>query len=88
MTKRERAKAKRGTKMHDAIDRLSEIKDEFAELLREVKDILRGTPEEERAKSYWLAHIRCALDNEHTYLGGSMVTMQDTIDALGAQSER
>lgn len=68
--------------MSEAIDRLNEIKDEIAELIAEARVLLRGTPEAHRAEAYWLAHIRCALDSDHGYLGGSMVTMQDTIDAL------
>ena len=42
----------------------------------------QGAGEGDVAKSYWLAHIVTALDKDHGYLGGSMGTMQDTIDAL------
>jgi hypothetical protein len=49
--------------------------------------ILRGTPEEERARAYWWAHIRCALDDEHEFLGRSMFTMRDTIEALEGEEE-
>jgi hypothetical protein len=67
------------------IDRLEEIRDEIKELLDEATGILRrgGGITYERARSYWLAHIRTALDKDHDYLGGSMVTMQNTIDELG-----
>lgn len=68
-------------------DRLEEIKAEFLELLEEATGLLRGTGEEERAKAYWLAHIRCALDDDHGYLGGSMCTMQDTIAALKGEED-
>jgi hypothetical protein len=67
---------------HERAERLAEIKDEMLELLREAARLTRDTPEEDRARSYWLAHIRIALDDEHSYLGGSMCTMQETIEAL------
>ena len=63
-------------------ERLGEIKEEIKELVREAVDLIRDTNEYERAKGYWYAHIVCALDDDHMYLGGSMVTMQRTIDAL------
>ena len=72
------------------LERLAEIKDEIEELLDEARGIIRSGDEGayERALVYWLAHIRTALDNDHEYLGGSMVTMQDTIDELsGADDE-
>ncbi len=68
-------------------ERLHEIKDEMLTLLEEANQILRGTHEEDRAKGYWYAHIRCALDGEHMFIGGSMVTMQDSIDALDDPEE-
>lgn len=64
------------------IERLVEIKEEMLELLSECHQLTRGTSEEDRARSYWLAHIRCALDDEHQFLGGSVITMQDTINGL------
>ena len=63
-------------------DRLSEIKDEVKDLIIEAISIVRQTDEYDRAKGYWYAHIRGALDSDHSYLGGSMVTLQDTIDSL------
>ena len=36
----------------------------------------------QRAKAYWLAHVTMALTRDHDYLGGSMVTMQDTLTEL------
>lgn len=33
----------------------------------------------ERARSYWIPHIIMALTNDHEWLGGSMVTMEETI---------
>lgn len=67
---------------HDRIERLLEIKEELADLVQEAETLLRGTEEHARARAYWLAHIRCALDDDHSYLGGSVSTMQDSIDTL------
>jgi hypothetical protein len=69
---------------HDLV-RLMEIKEQMLALLRETEFLLDGSSEWNRAKGYWLPHIRTALDNDHSYLGGSMFTMQDTIDALGKE---
>lgn len=66
----------------EKVARLHEIHEEMMNLLDEARRLVAGTPEEERAKGYWLAHIRCALDNDHHFLGGSMLTMKDTIDSL------
>lgn len=69
----------------ETIYRLEEIKDEMLGLLGEAEGLIRDEAkgmEYERARSYWLAHIETALTNDHGYLGGSMVTMQDTIQEL------
>jgi hypothetical protein len=72
----------------DKVDRLTEIKQEMLDLWHEAKNLMRGTGiEQERAKAYWLAQIRMALDNESSYLGRCIVTMQDAIDALDSLAE-
>jgi len=71
----------------ERVERLIEIKEEMLELLRETTQLTRGTTEEDRARSYWQAHLRMALDDEHGYLGGSMCTLQDTINALDGEEE-
>ena len=71
--------------MQDEIERFQEIKDEIRELLHEASRIVRDTSEEDRAKGYWQAHIMTALDDRHEYLGRSMCTMQQSIDALAEQ---
>ena len=63
-------------------DRLQEIKNEISELLFEAKQLLPKGIVGDRAKSYWLPHMQMALDNSHDYLGGSMCTMQETIDEM------
>ena len=35
-----------------------------------------------RAQSYWIPHIYMAVDNEHQWMGGSMVTGMDTVEEL------
>jgi len=67
----------------DEIERLNEIKEEIKGLVSEVQDMIsdEGTIFQ-RAKSYWIAHILTSLDKDHMYMGGSMVTMEDTINEL------
>ncbi len=36
----------------------------------------------DRAKAYWIPHIKTALSNDTEYLGKSMVTMEDTISEI------
>ena len=70
----------------DDAGRLSEIKDEIKELMDEAKSIVEHSGNNTawaRAKSYWYAHIVMALDDDHMFMGGSMTSMQDTIDELG-----
>ena len=71
----------------EELERLAEIKDEIKELIGEAVEMTDGTSEEARARSYWYAHIVGALDSDHGYLGGSMMTMQDSIDALEEERE-
>lgn len=66
----------------NAADRLQEIHDEIRDLLEEATELVRDTPEWERARGYWVAHIARALDDDHGYIGGTGATMQGTIDDL------
>jgi hypothetical protein len=75
------------TSAFEKIDRLLGIQEEMKKLLREAEQLLRGTAEENRARGNWMAHIRRALDDDHGFLGGSMLTMQDTIEALDEAHE-
>jgi hypothetical protein len=73
----------------DDVERMEEIKEEIKELLDESRFILKNADNRmtyERASSYWLAHIVTSLDNDHDYLGGSMCTLQDSIDELKEES--
>ena len=70
----------------DAIEQLLNIKDKMKELVEEAKHIIRNADDDrgiyERARRQWAAHIEGALDKENDWKGGSMHTMQDTIDEL------
>jgi hypothetical protein len=68
-------------------ERLIEIKEQMLELLDEAKDLLPEGMAKERARCYWYAHIKTAILKEHEHLGGSLVTMDDTIIELEEESE-
>ena len=74
----------RKIELRNAIERLEELKEEIYKALNEMKEILREVaPDEyEVAERYWLAHIDGALDNRGQWLGGSMISCIDTIEAL------
>ena len=64
-------------------NRLTEIKEKIKELVNEAEELISENDYvSSRAKSYWIPHLLMALDNDHNYVGGSMCTMQDTIDEL------
>jgi len=66
--------------------RLSEIINDINDLMGEAIELI---PENmvERAKSYWYAHIMCAVSDDHEFLGGSMHHMQDCLDEWMEQEE-
>ena len=68
----------------EAVWRLEELGYEIYEKLEEMKAILEEVaPEElERAQVYWMAHIDGALLNRKGWLGGSFISLQDTLTAL------
>jgi hypothetical protein len=71
----------------EAKERLTEIKEQMLELLDEAKDIIPEGMAKERARCYWYAHIKTALLKEHEYLGGSLVTMDDTINEISEEEK-
>jgi len=71
----------------EAIERLTEIKEQMLELLEEAKDLLPEGMTKERAKCYWYAQIKTAVLKEHEFLGGSLVTIDDTISELSENFE-
>jgi hypothetical protein len=66
-------------------ERLTEIKEQMLELLDEAKEIIPEGMAKERARCYWYAHIKTALLKEHEYLGGSLVTMDATINEISEE---
>lgn len=70
----------------EEIDYLNEIKEKIKKLVYEAKDIVQGMDgngtTSKRAESYWIPHILGALDKDNEYVGGSMYTMEDTINEL------
>jgi|WetSurMetagenome_2_1015567.scaffolds.fasta_scaffold132314_2 hypothetical protein len=66
----------------ECANELEEIKDQIMGLIEQARNTVRNTPEENRAESYWLAHLEMALTKESRYLGSSMITMECTINDL------
>ena len=74
----------------EAAGRIMEITEEIRELVQEAMDLMRyeGTDtERERARGYWYAHIRLALDEDSGFMGRSMCTMEDSARELMAEEE-
>ena len=66
--------------------RFEEIIGEIKELLEEAFDLVPDH-ERPRAESYWYSHISMALDEDHGYMGGSMCSMQDTLEEFDEAEE-
>lgn len=69
----------------DLVYELQEIQSEILERVNRAKGLLKASGFEGalmRAESYWMAHVICAVTDDHGYLGGSLITMQDTIDEI------
>jgi hypothetical protein len=71
----------------EGIERLKQIKDEILQSLEEAENIItklagRKSLIHQRAESYWLAHATTAITKESRWLGGSMITMEDTMQEL------
>jgi len=73
----------------EAARRLRELAYEIYDQLGEMKDILREVaPEElERARVYWMAHIDGALLNREGWMGGSLISLEDTLTNLEEDEE-
>ena len=62
--------------------RFEEIIGEIKELLEEAIDLVPEDTRRSRAEAYWYGTIISNLDDDHGFMGGSMHSMQDTIDEL------
>jgi hypothetical protein len=66
-------------------DRLHEIKEEIKSLANEALSLVRRSGnrlEYDRSKCYWHPHVVMAVTNDHDYIGGSMASLEDVINAL------
>jgi len=68
--------------MEEIANELEEIKENIADLMHQAASLVDSTDQAGAARAYWIGHILGALDNESEYMGGSMTTMQDSIDAI------
>lgn len=67
------------------IKKLKEIHGKMVELLEEAEYLVRITGNTriyDRARAYWIPHIKTALLDDTEYIGRSMVTMEDTIKEI------
>jgi hypothetical protein len=71
-------------------DTLRELQGNMDDTLQQIRRTLREAAKHDervhdlldQAECYWMAHIKTALTKDHDYLGGSFVTMDDTIEEL------
>ena len=69
----------------EVIDQLREIQEQILELIDNAKGLLKAGGYDGarmRAEAYWIPHVITAISNDHGYLGGSMTTLQDTIEEI------
>jgi hypothetical protein len=72
-------------KRQEIVDELGEIQSQILDLVEQARALLRRNGLQGammRAESYWIAHVITAVSNDHGYLGGSMVSLQNTIDEI------
>ena len=73
---------------HEIAADLLKMYEQMKELVQQADRLVAGTYAYDRAHGYWIAQIRCALDNEHGYMSRGSCTMKDTIEELEVQDER
>ena len=68
----------------EAARKLEELAHEIYDTLEEMEAILEEVaPEEfERARLYWMAHLDGALLNLKGWMGGSFISLEDTLTSL------
>ncbi len=68
--------------MSEDRERFEEIIYDIGDLVEEAISLLSDSRMIDRAKSYWYAHIKTALNDDHEFVGRSMCNMQDTLEEL------
>ncbi len=68
-------------------NRFEEIIGEIQELLNEALDLVPEGYARSRAESYWYAHMIVNVTEDHGYMGGSMCSMQDTLEEFDEEDE-
>ena len=66
--------------MSDNKYRFEEIIGEIKELLEEALDLVPEGMARSRAESYWYGNMIVNVNEDHGYMGGSMCSMQDTLE--------
>ena len=73
---------------------MSEDKNRFEEIIVEIKDLLEEAlglvPDglaRSRAESYWYGNMIVNVTDDHGYMGGSMCSMQDTLEEFDEVEE-
>ncbi len=77
------------TKKMETVMRMKELAQEIYDTLDEMEDLLRENAPSalERAKGYWMAHVDGALFNRKGWLGGSFISLSDTIEEIVENEE-
>lgn len=76
--------------LQEVADELRELQAQMLECMDQARSLIEKSGLDitlQRADAYWLAHARIALTNDHGYLGGSMCSMEDTIDEIVEATE-
>lgn len=71
-------------RIREAREELETAAEELGEIIERVDQTLRaiGGLTEKRARAYWFAQIRMAIDDDHDYLGSATCSMRRTIEEL------
>ena len=73
---------------------MSEDKNRFEEIIVEIKDLLDEALDlvpdglaRSRAESYWYSNMIVNVTDDHGYMGGSMCSMQDTLEEFDEEED-
>ena len=68
--------------------RFEEIIGEIKELLEEAFNLVPEGSARARAKSYWYGNMIVNVDEDHGFMGGSMCSMQDSLEEFDEEEDR